>query len=173
VRAWLSEQIAAYADPVSDEFASLLRLASDVSAASHFDPGHLTASGFVLSPSRQALLLIHHAKLGRWLQPGGHVESSDQSLEEAARREIVEETGLADFTSLGFFDLDLHEIPARKDQPRHQHYDVRFAFQAQTDDVQALDGVLGVQWVPLGELGGANTDESVRRPVNKLLEQKG
>ena len=173
MRAWLSEQIATYDDPVSDEFASLLRLESNVSDASHFDPGHLTSSGFVLSPSRDALLLIHHAKLGRWLQPGGHVESFDESLEAAARREIIEETGLENFTSMGFFDLDLHEIPARADQPKHGHYDVRFAFQSHSTAVEALDGVLGVCWMPLVELGTTDTDESVRRPVNKLLEQKG
>lgn len=169
MRSWLADQLATYEDPVADAFTALLEMPSNVRDAAHYVPGHLTASGFVLSPDRDALLLIHHAKLGRWLQPGGHVEPEDESLEAAARREVVEETGLADFSSLGFFDLDLHEIPARADQPTHGHYDVRFAFQAHTSNVDALDGVLDVRWVPIGELRTADTDDSVRRPINKLL----
>lgn len=38
-------------------------------------PGHVTASGIVLS--RGAVLLVFHPYLKRWLQPGGHVESSE------------------------------------------------------------------------------------------------
>src|SRR5476649_814705 len=36
--------------------------------------GHLTASGFVLDATRKRVLLLHHGKLRRWLQPGGHGE---------------------------------------------------------------------------------------------------
>ncbi len=33
-----------------------------------FEPGHFTASAFVLSPDQQNLLMIFHSKLQRWLQ---------------------------------------------------------------------------------------------------------
>ena len=56
---------------------------------SHFAPGHFTASAFVLSPDRRELILIHHKKLGIWVQPGGHVETSDEDLLSAARREVA------------------------------------------------------------------------------------
>jgi 8-oxo-dGTP pyrophosphatase MutT (NUDIX family) len=58
-------------------------------------PGHFTASAFVLHPSGEALLLILHRKLGMWLQPGGHLESSDVDHLGAARREVAEETGVS------------------------------------------------------------------------------
>ncbi len=51
-----------------------------------FDPGHFTASAFVVSVDGDSILLIHHAKLGRWLQPGGHIEVDDASIEGATRR---------------------------------------------------------------------------------------
>ncbi|MEN8041330.1 MAG: hypothetical protein ABFR95_07475, partial [Actinomycetota bacterium] len=48
---------------------------------SEFEPGHFTASGFVTSPDGEALLLIHHGKLDRWLQPGGHIDPEDASVD--------------------------------------------------------------------------------------------
>ena len=41
-----------------------------------------------------ALLLHHHAKLQRWLPPGGHVEPNELP-DDAAVREVLEETGVA------------------------------------------------------------------------------
>lgn len=40
-----------------------------------------------------ALLLHHHAKLQRWLPPGGHVEANELP-DDAAVREVLEETGV-------------------------------------------------------------------------------
>lgn len=40
-----------------------------------------------------SVLLHHHAKLQRWLPPGGHVER-DELPDDAALREVHEETGL-------------------------------------------------------------------------------
>lgn len=37
--------------------------------------------------------MIKHRKTGRWMHPGGHVEEGE-ALDEALRREIMEETGL-------------------------------------------------------------------------------
>jgi hypothetical protein len=89
-----------------------------------FVPGHLTASAFVLSPERDAVLLILHKKLQLWLQPGGHIEADDVSLLAAARREVAEEVGLELPASVtgAVFDLDIHLIPARKDEPAHEHF---------------------------------------------------
>jgi 8-oxo-dGTP pyrophosphatase MutT (NUDIX family) len=52
-----------------------------------------TASVLVLRPDRRILLLLHR-KLGVWLGPGGHVEPGE-GPDEAALREVMEETGLA------------------------------------------------------------------------------
>ena len=56
-------------------------------------PGHVTASGFVLSPDLNQILLHHHRKLDRWLQMGGHDEG-DASPWITADREVREESGL-------------------------------------------------------------------------------
>ena len=50
--------------------------AGDPFSREHYVPGHFTASAFVLSPTRDMLLLVFHGKLHRWLQPGGHIDGS-------------------------------------------------------------------------------------------------
>jgi 8-oxo-dGTP pyrophosphatase MutT (NUDIX family) len=135
-----------------------------------FEPGHLTASAFALSPERDAVLLILHKKLGIWVQPGGHIEPGDETLEAAARRELAEEVGLALPASAhaAIFDLDIHPIPARKDEAAHEHFDVRFCFQAPTRELVVSDEVAAARWAPLARLDELTSDESVLRAVRKL-----
>lgn len=139
-------------------------------ARDHFAPGHFTASAFVLSPDQGQLLLIFHSKLTRWLQPGGHLELSDVSIEDAARREVSEEVGLNHLPLVrpGIFDLDAHEIPARKSEPAHEHFDIRFVFVAPSLEFKAGDDALSARWFPLGEVTPDATDRSVARAVEKL-----
>lgn len=147
---------------------------ASVCTRSWFDPGHFTASAFVLAPDRTGLLLVHHSKLQRWLQPGGHLEATDPDPVAAARREVLEETGLHAITidGSGLFDVDVHEIPARKDEPAHLHLDLRFAFVAAHSAVVAGDGVDAARFVPFVELDAITSDESVRRAVRKLVEPR-
>lgn len=138
---------------------------------SEFDPGHFTASGFVLSPDTTALLLIHHAKLDRWLQPGGHFEPSDESVADAARREITEETGLSDLreTGAGIVRVDAHPIPARGAEPAHTHIDLGVGFIAESDEVAAVEEVLDARWVPFDRLSEFDVDDAVLRGVTAVL----
>jgi 8-oxo-dGTP pyrophosphatase MutT (NUDIX family) len=149
--------------------------AADPFSRSAFAPGHFTASAFVLSPHRDAVLLIFHKKLGRWLQPGGHVEPNDATLLEAARREVAEETAIFEPTPLvsGIFDIDVHDIPAHKDEPAHEHFDVRVLLGAPSLVIAASEEVAAARWVPLDELATVETDESVRRAVRKLRALSG
>jgi 8-oxo-dGTP pyrophosphatase MutT (NUDIX family) len=136
----------------------------------HFAPGHFTASAFVLAPDRSALLLVHHRKLDRWLQPGGHVEPGDADLLAAARREVLEETGIAELEleRTGSFDLDVHPIPALGHELPHEHFDVRFLLRAGTRALRLSSESKAVRWVPLPEIEHAGSDESVLRAVRKL-----
>jgi ADP-ribose pyrophosphatase YjhB (NUDIX family) len=175
----LRSQLATYRAADARESAHLARMkelcdsVAKPCARSSYAPGHFTASAFVLSPERDALLLILHGKLGLWLQPGGHVDDQDVSLLEAARREVREEVGLHELELLAPtpLDVDIHDIPARKGEPEHQHFDVRFLFAAKTRAVQAGSDANDARWVPLAQLGNdglVRSDESVLRAVRKL-----
>ena len=136
----------------------------------HFEPGHFTASAFVLSPEQDAVLLILHKKLQIWVQPGGHVEADDISLVAAARREIGEELGILLPAGLDvpIFDIDIHPISARKTDPAHEHFDVRFRFQSSTLAFVQNEEVAEARWVELRTVERVTEDESVLRAIRKL-----
>jgi 8-oxo-dGTP pyrophosphatase MutT (NUDIX family) len=148
--------------------------AGDCFSRDHFVPGHFTASAFVLSPDGNQLLLIFHGKLKRWLQPGGHVEPSDDNILLAAIREVEEETGLRKLSPIGpgLFDVDIHTIPARKQDPEHLHFDARILLQAIDLDFKAGSDALDAKWVPLEEVNAIESDASVMRAVQKLIQGK-
>lgn len=135
-----------------------------------FDPGHFTASAFVCCARGQRVLLVHHRKLGRWLQPGGHPEVGDANLLETARRELVEETGVEPSRLLleGLFDVDVHEIPATPREPPHRHYDVRFAFLADHERLRISPEVIDARWVPWTEVHAHTDERSVLRCTEAL-----
>lgn len=84
------------------------------------DPVHLTASAVVVGP--RGVVLHRHRRLGRWLQPGGHVEPGECPAE-AVVRETVEETGLHVAHPGGvpvLVHVDVH--PAGE----HVHLDLRY-----------------------------------------------
>ena len=89
-------------------------------------PGHLTGSALVVNNAGTHVLLLFHAKLQRWLQPGGHADG-DHELAAVALREATEETGIEGLAVLlPAVDLDIHRIPARGDMESHLHLDLRF-----------------------------------------------
>lgn len=149
----------------------------DPFARSTFAPGHFTASSFVVGPDLVTVLLILHAKLGFWMQPGGHIDPDDSDVLAAGRRELAEETGLTalelwpDPARHGFLDLDIHTIPARKDEPQHEHFDLRFLFRSPTTQLTACDEVRGAQWVRLDSFEGIRSDASVMRAVQRIRQR--
>jgi 8-oxo-dGTP pyrophosphatase MutT (NUDIX family) len=156
--------------PVVAQMQALLERAREPFARTSLDPGHFTASAFVLSPDRGHVLLVRHEKLGRWLQPGGHIELGDATLEAAARREVSEETGVSslDRVGSGIFDVDAHDIPANPREGAHMHFDVRYLFMARSAQLRASEEVGAARWVPLTEVRTLDPDESVLRCTSRL-----
>jgi 8-oxo-dGTP pyrophosphatase MutT (NUDIX family) len=131
--------------------------------------GHVTGSAWIVDRAGTAALLLHHRKLGKWLQPGGHADG-DPDVRGVARREAAEETGVRGLTpaSDGIYDVDAHDIPARPGEPAHVHYDLRFAFFADPAEPPRRNAEShAVAWVPLAEIDALGIDDSVRRLVAK------
>ena len=135
--------------------------------------GHFTGSAWVVSADGRRTLLLHHRKLDRWLQPGGHADG-DTDLARVALREAEEETGLQGLVvEAEVFDLDRHAIPARGAEPEHWHYDVRFVVLATGSEVFVINEESNaLAWRDIAELAGdARADESMRRMARKWLER--
>ncbi len=117
-------------------------------------PAHVTASALVLDPARRQVLLVHHAKLGRWVQPGGHVDATDAGLAAAALREAREETGVQQLVLLadGPVDLDRHPAPCLP-PGASEHLDLLYLCQAPGDAVPVVSAEsTDVRWFDVDAL---------------------
>lgn len=131
--------------------------------------GHVTGSAWVVSHDGSAVVLLHHGKLGRWLQPGGHADG-DADIARVALREAQEETSLRSLRRgcSRIFDVDVHAIPARSGEPAHLHYDVRFLFYADRFETPApSDEARDALWLLLEDAGRLAPEESIRRMLRK------
>jgi 8-oxo-dGTP pyrophosphatase MutT (NUDIX family) len=147
----------------------------DVLSDRFFSPGHFTASAMLLSPDEASVLLIFHPAFQLWIQPGGHLDEGDNACRDCAIRELYEEASVRIVQSINWLpellDIDVHQVPEnpRKQQPPHEHYDLRYVFRAGDRVVKASNEIKEVKWVPLDQFEEINTDDSVRRSVKKIL----
>lgn len=119
-------------------------------------PAHLTASAVVLEPTGRQVLLVLHRKVGRWLQPGGHVDEGDHSLAAAALREATEETGVAGLlVDPAPLLLDRHPAPCGVEH----HLDVQFLVRAPGAVPPVVsEESLDVRWWPVDRLPEPRVD---------------
>lgn len=133
--------------------------------------GHLTGSAAVIDPSTRQVLLLLHAKVQRWLQPGGHADG-DGNLARVALREAQEETGIAGLRVLTpAVDLDVHAFHhAAAVEPDHLHLDVRHLVLAPPGAVAVTNEESdGVRWVPVDRIGQEPVDPGTVRMVRAAV----
>ncbi|MFK7895098.1 MAG: NUDIX hydrolase [Myxococcota bacterium] len=143
-------------------------------------PGHITSSAWIVSRESRSVLLTHHRKLERWLQLGGHTDGEMDVLA-SALREAEEESGLQDFSPIPsreaappfeILDVDVHLIPARGDEPAHEHHDIRFLLEVSED--QQIEHQVAeskeIRWFPGEGIEAQFDEESLARMARKAKD---
>ncbi|MBP6921380.1 NUDIX domain-containing protein [Candidatus Gracilibacteria bacterium] len=133
----------------------------DITSRKNFR-GHVVADGCIIDPKNKKILLIHHKTLKRWLNPGGHIDEGENHPADAARREVLEETGVRVDCVLDenreplLLHIDSHSIPEnpKKGEPEHWHHAMTFLFLA--DSSLALpqgddEGIIDCQWFDISD----------------------
>jgi 8-oxo-dGTP pyrophosphatase MutT (NUDIX family) len=133
--------------------------------------GHFTGSAVVVSAAGDRVLLLHHRKLDRWLQPGGHAESGEREGGMVALREAHEETGIEGLvlhpSAPRPLDVDVHPIPARGDEPAHRHLDLRYLVVAPPYGTARLaaEEARALRWFTWADLSAIDLDPGLRRAL--------
>ncbi len=147
-------------------------------------PGHITGAAWVVSDDQRRVVLVHHRKLGRWLQPGGHADG-DGDVAGVAWKEATEETGLSHLTMIDTggtlvpLDVDVHEIPPRYGEDgeliedAHEHHDIRFLFVTSEQTLATSHESYEVRWFDMANVRQLTSEASVLRLLDKAAAWLG
>lgn len=141
--------------------------------------GHITASGYIFSLAERKILLLEHKQLNVYVQPGGHVEETDDSILNAAKREVCEETGLKDLKLISVsedinipLDINSHYIPRNetKNEDEHYHHDFSYLFvvnQAQDINID-INESNNYEWCDLEDF---KDERKIKNKILKAIEE--
>lgn len=143
-----------------------------------------TVSGWIISTETpRRAVLAYHRKLKSWLQPGGHVEPTEDYWQ-AMVREVKEETGidLSDVVGREKLNsqtwevrppdfLQVQTIPAHGDQPAHFHVDSQYVVEVPYQELQRQDlESEDIGWFGLADLAELDLFPNTRSRLEKLLQ---
>lgn len=137
--------------------------------------GHIDADALVVHNNK--VLMIYHKNLQKWLQPGGHIESVDENIFDAAIREVKEETGLDVERVEGTFaeipiSIDVQIVPEnkKKEEAEHIHYSCMFLLKLKNENQEILnidDGVEDIKWFSLDDAAKEDKGTALPKAISK------
>jgi 8-oxo-dGTP pyrophosphatase MutT (NUDIX family) len=114
------------------------------------EPGHITASTLIFDNAVTRALLTLHPRVGRWIQLGGHCEDADTDIVAAARREAIEESGIAGLSvEPELAAIHVHPVTCSLGKPT-RHLDLQFVARAPAGaQISLSDESLDLRWWPV------------------------
>lgn len=143
------------------------------------ETAHMTASAWVVNPSRTKVLMAYHNIYRAWSWLGGHADG-DGDLLAVAMREVREESGVQslrpaseEIYSLEILTVDGHEKRG-KYIPSHLHLNVTYLLEA--DESEPLfvkeDENSAVAWFALDDALAASSEPWLRDRIYRKLNEK-
>jgi 8-oxo-dGTP pyrophosphatase MutT (NUDIX family) len=163
--------------PVGAREAADLDRCRDLAAAggdpwSRARPVHFTASALIVHPPSGQVLLRWHTRHQSWLQVGGHGDPGETDPVAIALREGQEEAGLADLVPWPddrLLHLVVVPVPARGDEPAHEHADLRFVLAtANPEAARPETPDAPVRWLPAAAARAAAGLDNLRESLDRL-----
>ena len=139
---------------------------------------HFTASGWVVTPKRDKVLMVYHNIYNSWSWTGGHADGESDLLA-VALREVQEETGLQnirpvspDIWSLEILGVDAHTRRG-KFVSTHLHLNVTYLIEAEDSDALCVkpDENSGVRWFGAADAVDCSNEPEMRVIYRKLMEK--
>jgi ADP-ribose pyrophosphatase YjhB (NUDIX family) len=123
---------------------------------------------------RDRVLLVERGKpplAGYWSLPGGVLEVGE-TLEEAVRREVLEETGLA-VRPGGVVQIFERIIPDAKGRPEYHYVLVDYLCHVTGGKLAAASDAAGVVWAPRRNLAQYRLTEGSLPVIEKAFRERG
>jgi len=136
-------------------------------------PLHVTASALIVHPLTRRVLLRWHARQQAWLQVGGHADPGESDPIAIALREGREETGLTDLVPVRpeIVHVVVVPVPAKGDDPAHEHADLRFVLTTGTPDAARPEKPEApLRWLSRSEALAATSEANVRETLARTYE---
>ena len=124
----------------------------------------VSGSAWIFNPKNEKILLTHHKKMDKWVQPGGHAEKADlHNIQITAQRESIEESGVTDITLLtsDIFNINI-DLHTHTDTPYYL-YDFCFLFSTTQEKLQPPhDESKQIKWVSNAEIVHTSEFKSIQ-----------
>lgn len=144
---------------------------------------HMTASAWVVNPTRDKVLMVYHNIYNSWSWLGGHADGEEDLLK-VAMKEVCEESGIKkvrpvsdEIYSLEILTVDGH-VKKGKYLSSHLHYNVTYLLEAEEEQTLTSkeDENSGVGWFSLEGAIEASTEpwfqEHIYSKLNAKLENR-
>ncbi len=140
--------------------------------------GHITCSGFVMTPELDAVLMVYHRIYRSFSWTGGHADGCDDLLG-VALREVREETGVQKAFPLtgAILSVDVLPVPPHQKHGKpvkaHMHYNITYGIIANRKEKLIIkpDENSAVAWIPIDELSSRISEPHMLPIYNKLIKR--
>ena len=138
---------------------------------------HFTSSAFIVNPARTKTLMVHHNLRNTWSWAGGHADGM-ADLEANARKEMLEETGVAEARLLGgIASLEVFHVPAHvkkgKKVAAHRHLSVDYIYEvSEAAELKICpDENSSVEWLDAALIAEPLFNDADVKIYTKLMEK--